>query len=81
MKNSLAEQETQVELIKMQLKDLFRFSEDSQYISDDVVAVAREHQRYVAYSWDKTVNTKCVVLMETTLPVARTIVFLKHLLI
>ncbi|XP_075883836.1 nesprin-3 [Nelusetta ayraudi] len=44
VKNSLAEQETQVELIKVQLKDLFRFSEDSQYISDDVVAVVREHQ-------------------------------------
>lgn len=46
LKKSLAEQETQVDLIKVQLKDLFRFSEDSQYISDDVVAAVREHQRY-----------------------------------
>lgn len=66
MKNSLAEQEKQVELIKVQLKDLFRFSEDSQYISDDVVAVVREHQRYVAASWDNTVSIKCVALMEAT---------------
>lgn len=39
-----------MDLIKVQLKDLFRFSEDSQYISDDVVAVVREHQRSVADS-------------------------------
>lgn len=46
MKTSLAEQETLLDRIKAQLKDLFRFSQDSQYISDDVVAVVREHQRY-----------------------------------
>lgn len=48
MKNTLAEEEAQVELIKAQLKELFRFSEDSQHLSDDVLAVVREHQRYVA---------------------------------
>lgn len=46
VKNALAEEEAQVELIKAQLKELFRFSEDSQHLSDDVLAVVREHQRY-----------------------------------
>lgn len=43
-----------MDLIKVQLKDLFRFSEDSQYISEDVVAVVREHQRYE--SWDQAAS-------------------------
>lgn len=36
-----------MELLKAQLKELFRFSEDSRHLSDDVLAVVKEHQRYV----------------------------------
>lgn len=59
MKNTLAEEEAQVELIKAQLKELFRFSEDSQHLSDDVLAVVREHQRYVAERILCLKNSKC----------------------
>uniref|UniRef100_H3CF31 Spectrin repeat containing, nuclear envelope family member 3 n=1 Tax=Tetraodon nigroviridis TaxID=99883 RepID=H3CF31_TETNG len=44
VRNSLAGEESQVELLKSQLKELFRFSEDSRHLSDDVLAVVREHQ-------------------------------------
>lgn len=50
VRNTLAGEESQVELIKAQLKDLFRFSEDSHHLSDDVLAVVKEHQRYVTGS-------------------------------
>ncbi|XP_028995302.1 nesprin-3 [Betta splendens] len=40
----LTEEESQVELLKAQLKELFRFSEDSQHLSDDVLAVVKKHQ-------------------------------------
>lgn len=50
VRNTLAGEESQVELIKAQLKDLFRFSEDSHHLSDDVLAVVKEHQRYVTRS-------------------------------
>uniref|UniRef100_A0A3Q2DE79 Spectrin repeat containing, nuclear envelope family member 3 n=1 Tax=Cyprinodon variegatus TaxID=28743 RepID=A0A3Q2DE79_CYPVA len=41
--NTLAGKESQVELLKAQLKELFRFSEDSRHLSDDVLAVVKEH--------------------------------------
>ncbi|XP_012709706.2 nesprin-3 isoform X1 [Fundulus heteroclitus] len=44
VKNTLAGKESQVELLKSQLKELFRFSEDSRHLSDDVLAVVKEHQ-------------------------------------
>lgn len=46
VRNTLAGEESQVELLKAQLKELFRFSEDSRHLSDDVLAVVKEHQRY-----------------------------------
>lgn len=46
MRNTLTGEESQVELLKNQLKELFRFSEDSRHLSDDVLAVVKEHQRY-----------------------------------
>ncbi|MEQ2197160.1 hypothetical protein XENOCAPTIV_024473, partial [Xenoophorus captivus] len=39
-----------VELLKSQLKELFRFSEDSRHLSDDVLAVVKEHQRLCSES-------------------------------
>lgn len=50
VRNTLAGEESQVELLKAQLKELFRFSEDSRHLSDDVLAVVKEHQRYVTRS-------------------------------
>lgn len=47
MRNTLAGEESQVELLKSQLKELFRFSEDSRHLSDEVLTVVKEHQRYV----------------------------------
>lgn len=47
VKNTLVGEESQVEHLKAQLKDLFRFSEDSRHLSDDVLAVVKEHQRFV----------------------------------
>ncbi|XP_020786352.2 LOW QUALITY PROTEIN: nesprin-3 [Boleophthalmus pectinirostris] len=44
VKNTLAGEECQVEHLKAQLKELFRFSEDSRHLSDDVLAVVKEHQ-------------------------------------
>ncbi|XP_061156675.1 nesprin-3 isoform X4 [Syngnathus typhle] len=43
-REALAAEESQVERLKSQLKELFGFSEDSRHISDDVLAVVREHQ-------------------------------------
>ncbi|KAJ3612772.1 hypothetical protein NHX12_019030 [Muraenolepis orangiensis] len=44
MRNTLTSEEPQVEHLKAQLKDLFRFSVDSRHLSDDVLAVVKEHQ-------------------------------------
>ncbi|XP_011616901.1 nesprin-3 isoform X2 [Takifugu rubripes] len=44
VRNTLTGEESQVELLKSQLKQLFRFSEDSRHLSDDVLAVVKEHQ-------------------------------------
>ncbi|XP_030212395.1 nesprin-3 isoform X1 [Gadus morhua] len=44
VRNTLTSEEPQVEHLKAQLKDLFRFSEDSSHLSDDVLAVMKEHQ-------------------------------------
>nr|XP_019958626.1 PREDICTED: nesprin-3 [Paralichthys olivaceus] len=44
VKNTLAREESQVELLKSQLKELFKFSVDSRQLSDDVLAVVKEHQ-------------------------------------
>uniref|UniRef100_A0A665TN87 Spectrin repeat containing, nuclear envelope family member 3 n=1 Tax=Echeneis naucrates TaxID=173247 RepID=A0A665TN87_ECHNA len=44
VRNTLAGEESQVELLKAQLKELFRFSVDSQHLSEDVLAVVKEHQ-------------------------------------
>uniref|UniRef100_A0A667XXG2 Spectrin repeat containing, nuclear envelope family member 3 n=1 Tax=Myripristis murdjan TaxID=586833 RepID=A0A667XXG2_9TELE len=44
VRNTLSAKESQVEDLKAQLKELFRFSEDSRHLSDDVLAVVKEHQ-------------------------------------
>nr|XP_046223666.1 nesprin-3-like [Oncorhynchus gorbuscha] len=44
IRNTLLAEESQVELLKAQLKELFRFSQDSQHLSDDVLAVVKEQQ-------------------------------------
>ncbi|KAM4625844.1 nesprin-3 [Polymixia lowei] len=44
VRNTLTAEESQVEHLKVQLKELFRFSEDSRHLSDDVLAVVKEHQ-------------------------------------
>ncbi|XP_042181216.1 nesprin-3 isoform X2 [Oncorhynchus tshawytscha] len=44
IRNTLLAEESQVERLKAQLKELFRFSQDSQHLSDDVLAVVKEQQ-------------------------------------
>lgn len=44
VRNTLAAEESQVEHLKAQLKELFRFSQDSRHLSDDVLSVVKEHQ-------------------------------------
>nr|XP_057913320.1 nesprin-3 isoform X2 [Doryrhamphus excisus] len=44
VRDCVAMEEFQVEQLKSQLKHLFRFSEDSGHISDDVLAVVKVHQ-------------------------------------
>ncbi|XP_051941650.1 nesprin-3 isoform X1 [Hippocampus zosterae] len=45
VRKALVGEESQVDHLKLQLKELFRFSEDSCHISDDVLGVVKEHQR------------------------------------
>ncbi|KAM9569635.1 uncharacterized protein ACWYII_038493 [Salvelinus alpinus] len=44
IRNTLLAEESQVEHLKAQLKELFRFSQDSQHLSVDVLAVVKEQQ-------------------------------------
>ncbi|XP_077394108.1 nesprin-3 [Festucalex cinctus] len=44
VRKALVGEESQVDNLKLQLKELFRFSEDSRHISDDVLGVVKEHQ-------------------------------------
>ncbi|XP_051941651.1 nesprin-3 isoform X2 [Hippocampus zosterae] len=44
VRKALVGEESQVDHLKLQLKELFRFSEDSCHISDDVLGVVKEHQ-------------------------------------
>uniref|UniRef100_A0A8K9X0H9 KASH domain-containing protein n=1 Tax=Oncorhynchus mykiss TaxID=8022 RepID=A0A8K9X0H9_ONCMY len=44
IRNTLLAEESQVERLKAQLKELFHFSQDSQHLSDDVLAVVKEQQ-------------------------------------
>ncbi|XP_061700254.1 nesprin-3 isoform X2 [Syngnathoides biaculeatus] len=44
VKKALLEEESKVDCLKLQLKMLFRFSEDSCHISNDVLGVVKEHQ-------------------------------------
>lgn len=55
VRNTVAGEESQVNLLKAQLKELFRFSEDSRHLSDDVLAVVKEHQRYGTENWKSVV--------------------------
>ncbi|XP_061552029.1 nesprin-3 isoform X2 [Phycodurus eques] len=44
VRKALVEEETKVDHLKLQLKDLCRFSEDSRHISDDVIGIVKEYQ-------------------------------------
>ncbi|MEE6526817.1 hypothetical protein FKM82_027694, partial [Ascaphus truei] len=44
-KSALAGEEAKAERVKIQLKDLFKFSKDVQPLSDSVIAAMREYQR------------------------------------
>ncbi|XP_010877051.2 nesprin-3 isoform X2 [Esox lucius] len=44
VRDTLLAEEPQVENLKSQLKELFRFSQDSRHLSDDVLAVVKEYQ-------------------------------------
>ena len=45
IRNTLAAQESHIEQLKAQLKELFRFSQDTKPLSEDVLTVVKEYQR------------------------------------
>ncbi|XP_061749861.1 nesprin-3 [Nerophis ophidion] len=61
VRKGVAMEETQVEHLKSQLKDLFRFSEDSRHISDDVLAVVKEHQSVKCKAARLCSESECVL--------------------
>ncbi|KAJ8411832.1 hypothetical protein AAFF_G00154700 [Aldrovandia affinis] len=44
IRNTLAAEESHIEQLKAQLKELFRFSQDAKPLSDDVLAIVKEYQ-------------------------------------
>lgn len=45
VRNKLVAEEPNVEQLKSQLKELFRFPQDSKALSDEMLAVVKEYQR------------------------------------
>jgi len=48
VRNKLIAEEPRVEQLKSRLKELFRFPQDSKNLSDEVLAVVKEYQRWAA---------------------------------
>ncbi|XP_014066751.2 nesprin-3 isoform X1 [Salmo salar] len=61
IRNTLLAEESQVEHLKAQLKELFRFSQDSQHLSDDVLAVVKEQQSVKCRSMKLCVDSELVL--------------------
>uniref|UniRef100_A0A674A750 Spectrin repeat containing, nuclear envelope family member 3 n=1 Tax=Salmo trutta TaxID=8032 RepID=A0A674A750_SALTR len=61
IRNTLLAEESQVEHLKAQLKELFRFSQDSQHLSDDVLAVVKEQQSVMCRSMKLCVDSELVL--------------------
>lgn len=53
----LTAEESKVERLKSQLKELFRFSQDMQPLSDRVICAIREYQRYFLVKSEKSLKT------------------------
>ncbi|KAL0968928.1 hypothetical protein UPYG_G00219990 [Umbra pygmaea] len=51
VKTTLLAEQSQVENLKAQLKELFRFSQDSQHLSDDVLAVVKDYQSVKCHAY------------------------------
>ncbi|XP_015271826.1 PREDICTED: nesprin-3 [Gekko japonicus] len=59
---ALAEEESKVDRLKAQLKELFRFSQDMQPLSESVICAIREYQRYFPAIQEEL--AECAVQME-----------------
>ncbi|KAM4662704.1 nesprin-3 isoform 8-T8 [Discoglossus pictus] len=57
-KSALAAEETKAERVKVQLKDLFKFSKDVQPLSDSVIAAMREYQRAKSKAFKLSTETE-----------------------
>ncbi|XP_075048833.1 nesprin-3 isoform X2 [Mixophyes fleayi] len=57
-KSALAAEETKAERVKVQLKDLFKFSKDVQPLSDEVIAAMRDYQRAKSKAFKLSTETE-----------------------
>ncbi|XP_072284163.1 nesprin-3 isoform X2 [Pyxicephalus adspersus] len=57
-KSALAGEEAKAERVKVQLKDLFKFSKDVQPLSDSVIAAMREYQRAKSKAFKLSTDTE-----------------------
>ncbi|XP_075470553.1 nesprin-3 isoform X2 [Ascaphus truei] len=57
-KSALAGEEAKAERVKIQLKDLFKFSKDVQPLSDSVIAAMREYQRAKSKAFKLSTETE-----------------------
>ncbi|XP_073465488.1 nesprin-3 isoform X2 [Aquarana catesbeiana] len=57
-KSALGELEAKAERVKVQLKDLFKFSKDIQPLSDSVIAAMREYQRAKSKAFKLSTDTE-----------------------
>ncbi|XP_063803684.1 nesprin-3 isoform X2 [Pseudophryne corroboree] len=57
-KSALAAEEAKAERVKVQLKDLFKFSKDVQPLSDEVIAAMRDYQRVKSKAFKLSTETE-----------------------
>eukprot|EP00079_Xenopus_tropicalis_P029442 XP_012824833.1 PREDICTED: nesprin-3 isoform X3 [Xenopus tropicalis] len=67
-KSALAAEETKGEGVKVQLKELFKFSKDVQPLSDEVIAAIREYQRAKSKAFKLSTETESALIQHFQIP-------------
>ncbi|XP_018087890.1 nesprin-3 isoform X2 [Xenopus laevis] len=67
-KSALAAEETRGEGVKVQLKELFKFSKDVQPLSDGVIAAIREYQRAKSKAFKLSTETESALIQHFQIP-------------
>ncbi|XP_041428961.1 nesprin-3 isoform X6 [Xenopus laevis] len=67
-KSALAAEETKGEGVKVQLKELFKFSKDVQPLSDGVIAAIREYQRAKSKAFKVSTETESALKQHFRIP-------------